>query len=535
MGKIEKEATTRLDMQTLSAHTFITGSTGSGKSNTIYKILEELRRKQVNFLVIEPAKGEYKTILGQEEDVTVYGTNPMRKDSCLLRINPFSFAEHIHILEHLDRLVEIFNVCWPMYAAMPAILKEAIERAYVEAGWDLIHSTNCYDSKLFPTFSDVLKEIKGVLEESSYSNDSKGDYIGALMTRVKSLTNGINGLIFSSNGISDEILFDENVIVDLSRVGSVETKSLIMGLLVLKLQEYRMASELPNQTLQHVTVLEEAHNLLRRTSMEQSTESANLLGKSVEMLSNSIAEMRTYGEGFIIADQAPGLLDMSVIRNTNTKIMLRLPDYSDRELVGRAIGLDENQINELAKLEKGVAAVYQSDWLESVLCKVEEYKWTPKVGEHQSKQIECTGSTDNVKQQLLEYMMNEVSSTAKRKIDVLNLRDIVLKSEIDTKIKCDFMNYLCAEKENKIELFRVFVYDFFDVEQMVRMAKDCDTIEKWTSKMVEKLTPSIKNYSKQQEEFILALILYEQTRRDNDFKDLFCRFTEVYQNKGGIL
>ena len=83
--------------------------------------------------------------------------------------------------------------------------------------------------------------------------------------------------------------------------------------------------------------------------------------------------MRTYGEGFIIADQSPGLLDMSVIRNTNTKIIMRLPDYSDRELVGKAAGLNEDQIIELAKLDNGVAAVQQSEWLEAVLCKVDKF------------------------------------------------------------------------------------------------------------------------------------------------------------------
>lgn len=74
-----------------------------------------------------------------------------------------------------------------------------------------------------------------------------------------------------------------------------------------------------NTELRHITVLKEAHNILRRTSFEQSSEGSNLTGKSVEMISNAIAEMRTYGEGFIIVDQAPGLLDMSAIRNTNTK------------------------------------------------------------------------------------------------------------------------------------------------------------------------------------------------------------------------
>ena len=130
----------------------------------------------------------------------------------------------------------------------------------------------------------------------------------------------------------------------------------------------------PNSGLKHVTVLEEAHNLLRRTSSEQSQESSNLQGKSVEMLTNAIAEMRSYGEGFIIADQAPGLLDMAVIRNTNTKLILRLPDENDRILVGKAAGLNDDQIVELSRLDTGVAAVYQNHWLEPVLCKVAHFK-----------------------------------------------------------------------------------------------------------------------------------------------------------------
>ena len=364
----ESNTTVNLDINSLTMHTFVTGSTGSGKSNTVYEILNQLHKIYgIPFLVVEPAKGEYKNIFGQFTDVSVYGTNP--KKTSLLKINPFSFNDDIHVLEHLDRLVEIFNVCWPMYAAMPAILKEAIERAYVTAGWDLVSSENKNGHK-FPNFVDILEQIEAVINESKYSADSKGDYSGALLTRVRSLTTGLNGLIFCNDDISNEDLFDKNVIIDLSRVGSTETKSLIMGLLVMKLNEYRMSSGKINSSLSHITVLEEAHNLLKRTSTEQSSEGSNLLGKSVELLANSIAEMRTYGEGFIIADQSPGLLDMSVIRNTNTKIILRLPDRSDRELVGYAAGLNNEQIDELSKLRCGVAAIYQNDWVEPVLVQV---------------------------------------------------------------------------------------------------------------------------------------------------------------------
>lgn len=367
------DITLEIDRNNLTAHTFITGSTGSGKSNTVYTILHKLclnRNNDVKFLVVEPAKGEYKDVLGGYNNVHVYGTNPKKSD--LLKLNPFSFPDDIHVLEHIDRLVELFNACWPMYAAMPAVLKDAIEASYVNCGWSLTRS-ECHP-KHYPTFDTVMQSLPNIINSSAYSSDTKGDYIGALLTRIKSLTNGINGQIFCSDEeIDDKELFDKNVIVDISRVGSMETKSLLMGIMVMKLQEYRMSVGGINQNLRHVTVLEEAHNLLRRTSFEQSQESSNLQGKSVEMLANAIAEMRTYGEGFIIADQSPGLMDMSVIRNTNTKIIMRLPDESDRMLVGKAAGLNDEQIVELAKLGQGVAAVYQNDWLEPVLCQIDHF------------------------------------------------------------------------------------------------------------------------------------------------------------------
>ena len=366
----EESVQVSLSKDSLASHTFVTGSTGSGKTNTVCKILGEAVDAGVGFLVVEPAKGEYKDIFGGRNDVNVFGTNPAIAP--LIRINPFSFPKGIHVLEHLDRLVEVFNVCWPMYAAMPAVLKNAVEKAYEDCGWSLVESVDPYGEGLYPTFADVARNVRQILDTSEYDAENKGAYKGSLLTRLESLTNGINGMILTTDGTPDAELFDSKTIVDLSRVGSTETKSLLMGLLVLKLQEHRMATSLgTNLPLRHITVLEEAHNLLRRTSTEQVAEGANLLGKSVEMLSNAIAEMRTYGEGFIIADQAPGLLDMATIRNTNTKIIMRLPDLSDRELVGKAAGLNDDQVVEIARLPKGVAAVYQNDWIEPVLCKID--------------------------------------------------------------------------------------------------------------------------------------------------------------------
>ena len=370
MRRKEEKNPVCLDVNSLASHVFITGSTGTGKTNVVCQLLKQLRECGKKFLVIEPAKGEYKEFFGGYDDVTVYGTNP--NIAQLLQINPFSFPESIHVLEHIDRLVEILNACWPMYAAMPAVLKDAIEQIYIKSGWNLTTSKSL-EGKI-PTFLDLMEELPEVMSQSMYSDETKSDYSGALVTRVNSLTNGINRQIFcAGKETAEKELFEKNVIVDLSRIGSTETKSLIMGILVMKLQEYRLHLHEINAPLCHVTVLEEAHNILRKTSFVQTQESANLQGKSVEMISNAIAEMRSFGEGFFIADQAPNLLDESVIRNTNTKIVLRLPGTDDRKTVGTAISLTEQQINELAKLPRGVAAVYQNDWLQAVLCAFEKF------------------------------------------------------------------------------------------------------------------------------------------------------------------
>ncbi|WP_310603228.1 ATP-binding protein [Anaerosporobacter sp.] len=529
-----------LDKNSITSHVFVTGSTGAGKSNAIYQLIDRMcleiceEKDKTHFMVIEPAKGEYKDIFGGYEDVHVYGTNP--KHSKLLRINPFSFPEDIHILEHIDRLIEIFNVCWPMYAAMPAVLKEAIERSYELAGWDLSCSECKYlvnEKYTYPNFVDVLNQINSVIEESKYSADSKGDYVGALSMRISSLTNGINGQILTSNELSDEELFDRNVIVDLSRVGSSETKSLLMGLLIIKLQEYRMASAKgTNKMLSHVTILEEAHNILKKTSTEQSAESSNLVGKSVEMLANAIAEMRTYGEGFIIVDQSPGLMDMSVIRNTNTKIIFRLPDVTDRELVGKAANLNDNQILELAKLKTGVCAVYQNNWIEPVLCHVDE--WDKKKNKIVEKQLEEVIDSSEIKRQIIKIVLQPVHSLEKEKVEKL-LEDID-KTRLSTELKIKLMMLMKEDNVNKFRnLRKTIVYEIFDPDAI--MEKNIcyrNEIKEWWGVMQDELIPCLENFDEEEVDKILAILAFEKNRMEEkrEYKELINNLLTFIDKEG---
>lgn len=457
----------KLNVDDLVSHLFVTGSTGSGKSNTVYSILESLKDHNVPFLVIEPAKGEYKHLFGHRADVKVLGTNAKKME--LLKINPFSFPDDIHVLEHADRLVEVFNVCWSMYAAMPAILKEAILQSYEACGWDLTESVNCHEQHYFPTFKDLLKELDVVIESSGYSQEMKSNYSGALITRVRSLVNGLNGQIFTDNEISNEELFDSNVIVDLSRVGAQETKSLIMGLLIIKLSEYRAQKSQMNQPLQHVTVLEEAHNILASTS-SSSVEGSAIAEKSVEMLSNAIAEMRTFGEGFIIADQSPSSVHSAAIRNTNTKIVMRLPDEADRNLAGKSVALTVEQIDELAKLPKGVAVVYQSNWLEAVLCKINKF-----TGEEiLYNKVECAEEAwneKNYKNALLGWLLSE-RAAMKSIVDRESLKNQLHKANLLTPIKI-LLNTDLSLTDGKRTLNKK--HNFCHLAAVVFSILNCDT------------------------------------------------------------
>lgn len=507
-----------VDRQSLAAHTFVTGSTGAGKSNAVYQILHELGTRNIPFLVIEPAKGEYKHIFGNQPTVQVYGTNPNK--AALLRIDPFRFPEDTHVLEHIDRLIEIFNVCWPMYAAMPAVLKDALVRAYHVAGWDLDNSTNEYTPAIYPTFDDVLAELHEVINSSDYSAELKGNYTGALVTRVKSLTTGIFGQIFVSDEVDNRTLFDHNVIVDLSRVASSETKALIMGILIMRLQEHRMSEGGMNKPLRHVTVLEEAHHLLKRTSTEQSSESSNLLGKSVEMLSQSIAEMRTYGEGFVIADQSPNMLDMSVIRNTNTKIILRLPDLSDRELCGRAAGLDDEQIVELAKLPTGVAAVYQNNWIEPVLCKIKyfptsetEYSYTPK-------------EKKNTNQELKEHLIKHLLAPVAKGHAEGTLNDIyeqVMRSTMSAQTKRCIIKAL-LEPNKEIPDVCEAVSSLFQTRHVMKAAARAQNMEQWTQILLDGIEFDFSHMGRIYSMLVLQCLLKQRSIEEPTFNTFYSKW-----------
>ncbi len=445
--------TLSLDVDQFVSHALITGTTGVGKTTTIMSILAQIHNKKIPFMVIEPAKGEYKELRAlSTPDNRVNYFVAGRSSTDALKINPFVFPNGIQLSDHVDRICSVFNAAFTMYAAMPQVLEEAIFTAYEELGWDSVTSICVKQPIQYPTLRRVADLIPIVVKNLGYSEQLSSDYIGSLSTRLRSLCRGSLGmslLCTVQEETSIKAMFETSCVVDLAAMGSPEKRALIMGILFMRLYEYRVAHGLPdNNSLKHLMVLEEAHVLLKKSSTEQSQESSNPRGLAVESFANALAEMRAYGQGFIIADQSASVLDDCVLRNTNTKIVMRAPFEQDRITLGGTLSLSEEQTLQLAKLENQTAIISQSNWLEPVLCRIKAYPlpiYKPQNLENASLELQKKA----ISNLLLALMSKRSSNLCAISQDELSKAKKALQLDKET---VQLIDQVTADKENRITL-----------------------------------------------------------------------------------
>ena len=244
------------------------------------------------------------------------------------------------------------------------------------------------------------------------------------------------------------------------------------------------------------------------------------------MLANAIAEMRTYGEGFIIADQAPGLLDMSVIRNTNTKIIMRLPDKSDRELVGRAANLNDDQIVELAKLPCGVAAVYQNEWIQPVLCKVQKYSGKTENYKYESINKDAEKAEVDLGK-FIDYLTEHWEEDGINEIEKGFLTKVILNTRIRASEKYKLLEKI-KEGATQKEISKRFLYDYVNADAALQIAQKNENIIEWVQTVLNNLRIGTKQCSDRQLEKLIAILLIQKTEIDESYNDVFNGFTEIY-------
>lgn len=347
-----------LSKDSMAKHTFIAGVTGSGKTTTCHRLLSE---SNMPFLVIEPAKTEYRTLINADKDIVVFTLG--NEMVAPFRINPFELIEGEVISAHVDMLKATFTSAFPMEASMPQILEEAIYRCYQKKGWNIDtneneeYGDNAFESDVnsFPIMSDLLEEMKIVVESKHFSAQMQADYIGSLVSRLSNLTVGSKGSMLNCTHSTDfRFIAHNNVILEMEELKSPEDKALFMGFVLSRLSAIIKDEHKKDPCFKHLTLIEEAHRLLSKVEYGDSGSKK----AAVETFTDLLAEVRKYGEGLIIVDQIPNKLASEVLKNTNTKIIHKILAKDDKEAVGDTMLMDDKQKEYLSALTVGSAIVF---------------------------------------------------------------------------------------------------------------------------------------------------------------------------------
>lgn len=340
----------------LCRHLFIGGMNGSGKSVSCEHILLELwREHRIPWLVIEPGmKTGYRRFanseIGSDLDVWAVGVPRTRR----LPLNPLAAPVGASLAEHTAALFAVISSAFELVAPMPEVLGTAIEETYRRHGWNL---SGRVPEGLAPTLRDLIREIDFVTRTVGYGQEIESNIRAGLLLRLQRFSNGPLAPEFNSrNGLDAATLVQRPTLIELSALPDAASQALVMGLITLQLRHHWRLAGI-SDSLRHVTVIEEAHRLLRSVAESAANSARN---RSTEDLSNMLAELRGFGAGLIIVDQTPSVLVPSVIANTGTKLLHRLDHPDDRELAGRAAGLPADQVNLLGSLRPG-DAILRSD------------------------------------------------------------------------------------------------------------------------------------------------------------------------------
>jgi len=350
------------DVSDLNRHGLIIGITGGGKTNTSKYLLGELwRTHRKPFLVIESAKREYWELLNLPgfEDLLLFtlGSEEPGK-SIRYRINPFEVVGTVSLQTHIDYLLSTFKAAFELYPPMPYVLETSVYEIYKDRGWDIVTSQNTLGLKDYPTLTDLYRKIDVVTDALGYHQEAKENTKAALKARINSLRIGGKGAMMDTRySVPIEKLLSTPAVLELEDLGDDDTKAFVIGMVLVQLYEYRKSTHQSGQAkLIHLTMIEEAHRLLKR--VPEGGEGGNPRAKSVEFFCNLLAEIRSFGQGFLIADQIPTKLASDTLKNTNLKIVHRIVMEEDRQAIGRAMHMNEEQINYLSALRRGYAAVY---------------------------------------------------------------------------------------------------------------------------------------------------------------------------------
>jgi uncharacterized protein len=374
-----------LPRDSLNRHVFVCGATGAGKSQTVRSLLEAATRQGIPWLVVEPAKAEYRLMAARLPGTEVISIRPGEPDAIAAGLNPLEPAVdqagyRFPLQTHADLVRALFIASFRSEEPFPQVLSAALSRVYEDSGWDLAlgePADGGHADAAYPTLTALQRAAERVVTDIGYSQRVTDDVLGFIRVRLASLRHGTTGrFLEGGHPIDFGALLARNVVLEIEDVGDDADKAFLMGTVLIRLAEHlrlaHRAGRAGETGLRHLTVVEEAHRLLRRAGSGDEPGGGGAAGHAVEMFAGLLAEIRAYGEGLIIAEQIPARLVPDVIKNTAVKIVHRLPAADDREAVGATMNASPAQSRYLVTLPPGQAAVFSDGMDFPILVRVKD-------------------------------------------------------------------------------------------------------------------------------------------------------------------
>lgn len=384
LGSFQRGGAVTVRIKDLARHGLIAGLPGSGKTNTCLYLLSQLQERHVPFLVIEPAKTEYRGLIRQPDFENLLVFTLGDETTAPFRLNPFELLPGVRLEVHLEALNVAINAAMPQFGVLPSIIEEALEEIYTAKGWQLTDTGPETDAtgpnrRLFPTLAEFYHAAVQAVTSRGYRGELNDNIQAAVKGRIGSLLRGSKGRMFNCRrSISPDLLFGQPVVLELDSLND-DAKGLAMMFLLILLREHRqMQARRSAETsagLRHLLLIEEAHRIMENVASVGNTEvAADTRAKAVRMISDFLVEMRAYGQGVLIAEQSPEKLAPDAVRNTNLKIGHMLPGRQDREALAAAMIMDEAQERFMGKLRVGQAAAFMTGFEKATFMSVPPYK-----------------------------------------------------------------------------------------------------------------------------------------------------------------
>lgn len=362
IGKNKKELMLKYPIELLNKHAFICGVPGSGKTYTMLHMVTELHKNKIPFMVMEPAKKEYRAIYnyGKEMfDIMLF--SPHMNTLFPLHVNMMEFPEGITLSEHINVLMNVFESTFELGGPVYNLLDKSIGLAYEKYGWNEYNEND--GSKEYPCLEELRDIFTDQVEKTTYNGNFKGDLKSFLNVRLEGLMRRDAGEVFNvkKSTIKPEDWISKSSIIEMEDMGEKNRNFLTLLLCnyireELKIIKKKNADD-ANKNPNHVIFIEEAHNVIANTA-EQSGSNINPKISATKFIVDMLAEVRALRESIVIADQLPSSMAQEVMKNTGLKIALRMSSQDEREYISSTISASPVQIDNLSRYEKGKSLVF---------------------------------------------------------------------------------------------------------------------------------------------------------------------------------